>query len=576
MADMHWELDDPAAAGTLYSRAVVGEMCPGALSPLTATGGIGAELGPAWLRAYRDCGLGTGAEGHHPVLRFGSHLYLDTSLLRQLGEYAAGGDPMAFARQYLAERPDVPRRRDEQPVPGVAEDRLDAWTESTLSPGGMCPEDPGGGAAERRGARPDLAASSDAALVARFTGLRGELQDALLLLARAELGTAVSSDLLASSTEGAGHPALNGALVAGYGGMLAEPVVQLWALGRQVARSVRLPRLFEQGITAVAEQVEHARGGEMALFRSGLNALLARYGHLGPAEWELNADTWETDPRLVLRILDDMRLAADHADPLSRARRSAERSVATASAVRASIGGSARATADFELALHATRHWLRHRERFRQVVAQVHHEQRLAVRELGRRQVGSGVLDNIGQVFMLLGAELPAFVAEPAAFGETLRMREYDFHALARYQPPFVTVGPPGPVVGWSRRRDALPLRGRQRSTLPGTATSAGTATGRARVLADPARGHGLRPGDVLVLPSAGPSWVPLLTTAVGVVTDSGGALSDVSIACRDLGIPCVVGTVDATSRIVGGAEITVDGGAGAVYTSRPDHVVGL
>jgi pyruvate,water dikinase len=78
------------------------------------------------------------------------------------------------------------------------------------------------------------------------------------------------------------------------------------------------------------------------------------------------------------------------------------------------------------------------------------------------------------------------------------------------------------------------------------------------------------------VLPSAGPSWVPLLTTAVGVVTDSGGALSDVSVACRDLGIPCVVGTVDATSRIVGGAEITVDGGAGAVYTSRPDHVVGL
>jgi rifampicin phosphotransferase len=574
---MDWELDDPATAGTLYSRAVVGEMCPGALSPLTATGGIGAELGPAWLRAYLECGLGADGD-RHPVLRFGSHLYLDTSLLRQLGEYAAGGDPMAFARQYLAERPDVPRRRDEQRMPGVAGDRLNAWTEATLSAEGMCREYTGAGAraAERRAARPDPAGSSDADLVALFTGLRCELREALRLLARAELGTAVSSDLLARSTEEAGHPALNGALVAGYGGVLAEPLGQLWALGRQVARSVRLPRLFEQGITAVAEQVEHARGGEMALFRSGLNALLARYGHLGPAEWELNADTWGTEPRLVLRILDDLRLAADHADPVARARRSAERSAATASAVRASIGGSSRAGSRFDAALRATRHWLGIRERTRLLVAQVHHEQRLAARELGRRQVGSGLLDNVGQVFMLLGGELEAFAADPAAFGETLRMREYDYHALAKYQPPFVSTGPPGPAVGWPRRRDAVPLRGRQRSTLPGTATSVGTATGYARLLADPAAGHGLRPGDVLVLPSAGPSWVPLLTMAVGVVVDSGGALSDVSVACRDLGIPCVVGTVDATGRIAAGSEITVDGSAGAVYASRPDHVVGL
>jgi pyruvate,water dikinase len=69
----------------------------------------------------------------------------------------------------------------------------------------------------------------------------------------------------------------------------------------------------------------------------------------------------------------------------------------------------------------------------------------------------------------------------------------------------------------------------------------------------------------VLVAPSAGPAWVPLLPAVSAVVTDAGAALSAVAVACRDLGIPCVVATVDATSRIGNGAAVAVDGFAGTV-----------
>jgi len=49
------------------------------------------------------------------------------------------------------------------------------------------------------------------------------------------------------------------------------------------------------------------------------------------------------------------------------------------------------------------------------------------------------------------------------------------------------------------------------------------------------------------------------------VVTDTGGALCHAAIVAREFGIPAVVGTREATSRIRDGAQIRVDGAAGVV-----------
>ncbi|MDT7671037.1 MAG: hypothetical protein QOC74_3820, partial [Pseudonocardiales bacterium] len=55
---MEWEFDEQAStAYPLYSRAVVGDLCPDPVTPLTATAGVGAELGPAWTEVYAETGL---------------------------------------------------------------------------------------------------------------------------------------------------------------------------------------------------------------------------------------------------------------------------------------------------------------------------------------------------------------------------------------------------------------------------------------------------------------------------------------------------------------------------------------
>jgi pyruvate,water dikinase len=65
--------------------------------------------------------------------------------------------------------------------------------------------------------------------------------------------------------------------------------------------------------------------------------------------------------------------------------------------------------------------------------------------------------------------------------------------------------------------------------------------------------------------PTTNPAWTPLFAQARGLVTDIGGVAAHGSIVAREYGIPAVMGTGNATQRIVSGRMVTVDGDAGVV-----------
>ena len=98
-----------------------------------------------------------------------------------------------------------------------------------------------------------------------------------------------------------------------------------------------------------------------------------------------------------------------------------------------------------------------------------------------------------------------------------------------------------------------------------GLGASPGIAAGPVRVLSSPSEGGQLLAGEVLVAPMTNPDWLPTLRRAAAVVTDSGGVTCHAAIASRELGVPCIVGTHDATSRLHDGQEVTVDGARGTV-----------
>jgi pyruvate,water dikinase len=80
--------------------------------------------------------------------------------------------------------------------------------------------------------------------------------------------------------------------------------------------------------------------------------------------------------------------------------------------------------------------------------------------------------------------------------------------------------------------------------------------------LADAAR---LDAGQILVTPLVTPAWLPVLARAAAVVVDGGTTAAHAAIVCRELGVPLVVATRDATRRLLDGETITVDGAVGTV-----------
>jgi pyruvate,water dikinase len=104
---------------------------------------------------------------------------------------------------------------------------------------------------------------------------------------------------------------------------------------------------------------------------------------------------------------------------------------------------------------------------------------------------------------------------------------------------------------------------------VKGLAASPGIASGIARVILDVKEAGNFKKGDILVTRMTDPDWVPIMKIASAIVTDEGGITSHAAIVSRELGIPAIVGTKEATKVIKDGQEITVDATRGIVYEGR-------
>jgi rifampicin phosphotransferase len=101
---------------------------------------------------------------------------------------------------------------------------------------------------------------------------------------------------------------------------------------------------------------------------------------------------------------------------------------------------------------------------------------------------------------------------------------------------------------------------------IVGQPASPGRATGPVRIIHGAGDFDRFQPGEVLVARATAPAWTPLFARAVAVVTDGGTLAAHASLVAREYGIPAVVATGDATTRLADGQVVTVDGGAGTVH----------
>ncbi len=333
--------------------------------------------------------------------------------------------------------------------------------------------------------------------------------------------------------------------------------LELWAGSRRIAADPESRAALLDTPRAVLV-IGHRAGTLPPVLQAVLDGFLKEFGARGVAEIDIGVARWGEDPSHVIGALANY-LAQDRPElapdlQFERGRGVAEAMIGTLVG-RAAAKGRLRGKV-VKFALDRMRALAGMREAPKFFIVRLLARGRELLLGIGATLQAAGRLARADDVFMLTVPELQAAIqgADPRPI--VLERRASFERERERKHLPRVLL---------SDGTDAETLLPAPTGDgLTGTPASAGRVTGLARVVMDPS-GARIEPGEILVAPSTDPGWTPLFLTAGGLVMEMGGAMSHGSVVAREYGIPAVVGVAHATTRIVTGQRITVDGGAGTV-----------
>ena len=561
-----------------YTRANAGEVLPTPASPLGQTYGFDNAIGHGFqeasivMGAYEEDDYRDGKP--EMVTFFGGYFYINMSCVRiqAVRNPAITVDQLDLA--FFGDRPDTPpyepHPKDDKPH---LQEKIDAHMQFVLTTSHWPElEEEKERAAQIRADRPDLSSLTDDELVAHLRKLHPYIRDFTTNQMVAATSSGIPPGMLGAVAEAISDPTMPMRVLAGLGDVdSAAPSFALWELSRLIRGDGELSAVFDEGVDGLLDRIETLDSLNAQQFRDDFDNFVYEYGSRGPNEWELSANTWETDPSIPLRTLDQVRKQPDEKNPRNGADSASEERQQVVEEVRAKLAelGNEELVGVFEGALVGANQMV-FRERAKTSLVRVLHESRMAIRELGKRHADSGTVKDPEHIFMLLDEELESFVADPSRYSALLHDRYENWLKLWDLTPPFfLRDGIIPPLTEWDTRAPTAESALSEGDVLAGTAGCPGVVTGRARIVRDPTSPPDLEPGDIMVAPLTDPAWTPLFLAVDGVVVNVGGQVSHAVIVSREMGIPCVVSVADATERIEDGATITVDGTNGNVTLIR-------
>ncbi len=202
-----------------------------------------------------------------------------------------------------------------------------------------------------------------------------------------------------------------------------------------------------------------------------------------------------------------------------------------------------------------------------------------AAKALGQRLAADGHLAQPDDIWFLFGYEVRRALAGDADW-KTFRpfvsdRRDFYNYWLAKAGDMPNLMGTVPEAVGdpimleifglYPHFLDAVKHAATDTSELRGMPASGGVAEGPARVLHHSSEIYQIKADEILVCSYTTPDWTPVFGAIKGCVCDGGGSLAHAAIVSREYGLPCVVGTANATRVIKTGDRIKVDGDRGVV-----------
>jgi phosphohistidine swiveling domain-containing protein len=533
------ELDTTPDPAHVYTWANIGEMMPGAVTPLTySVTGRGIDIG--MQRAYRRSGVSVppGDAIRYVGMYFG-HLFLNLTTLSEIAADVAGSTKaqmcMALCGRDIEEIPEPdPSPRRKRAINGTryfyqlvsaAKHRrnMDALVERLSLP--------------TSGSAESLYRSIDENLP--------------------QVWKAYELHLLSSSSSGALSPILLGILAKGE-----EPTQEHHAevaemlAGAERVESADIAEGVDRIVDALASNPEAEENfaavdaeAALAWLRSPasgeagleLERYLRRHGHRAVRELELRQRGWGIDSAPLVASLQSGFRAKRTRGP--RARREGRSQPTNHPILRRLLPVA-----------HAA---IRCREHTKSALVAVTTEFKHAYRSLGASMTSQGLLPDEDAVFFLTHQELGELLVGRSELADLAVARR---KVLAYQMPlhfPQVFRDRPEPLQMTAINDDG--------GALVGKPVSRGVVTGRARVVETLEEAAELQAGEILIAPITDVGWTPYFGLIAGLATDVGSAVSHGAVVAREYGLPAVVNLRAATSRFRTGDLVTLDGDRGTL-----------
>ncbi len=553
----------------INTRGNVGEVFPEVVTALTYELAI-LPAEKAWRDAYDELGIMAKSDftSDDPVIigLYGGYTYLNLSYLRMMGVRAPGSSAEAIDVSFFGEGnppPYVPRKGDKSLGSSVKILRtvLKSLATDSLPP---VVEDSFTRTAAIEAKQPPLDAP-DSILLDYLDFYSENFGPVFGNHMKSTAVAAIVSGVLSDAAVAAGEPGLVTHLIGAAGDVRsAQYSHDLNAIAQLVKAEPILDQAFDGGVDGLLGRIDGQPAA--AEFLTKFQAFIAKHGHRGPNDWELSSRTWDNTPELALGAIDVMRRSDHDLSPTSRLADDEAKRAAAASKIRPHLNLLDKM--NFDKAIKAAPFWAQAREATRDRAVRVALPAKQVYRELVRRGAERGGIDDPVAVALLYPrTELPAYLKDPSSMAEVLAERSALHARFSAVEPRFfITSQDDVPTIEeMEAEQAAAPEAAVQSQVLSGNAGSSGVATGRVRVVLDPADASSLEPGEVLVAPLTDPSWTPLFLPAAAVVVNVGALMSHAVIVARELAIPCVVAVEGATSLLQDGMLIEVDGTAGTV-----------
>ena len=534
----------------VWTRCNVGEMMPGAVSPLTfSTCARGIEMG------WQDNAIAIGVqdrriEQQSYVVMFLGHLFINLS---EGARFSAGVTGASADQQSLAicgrivpevtSPPAAPWRkripRIMKQVRQVLRAKRNIRRLESLAQG------PFGRGREAKETWKEINSRLE------------ELYEAYALHLQVSSGAGAMAPILLGMLAGknaepsqADHARVADLLAGARDVESADIVAGLERLAELVVASPAALRHFsEEDSEALCLWLEEEESGEIG---HAYRRYLAKHGHRSVRELDVRQPEWAKHPLPVVQAL-------THQVQLRERNRSVGRRESSSDNAHASSAKPGRIISWLTPFAHRA---VRNRERAKSLLVAITVRFKKAYRDLADQLVEEGRLPDADAVFFLLHEELGE-LCEQEPGGSLLPGRAVSRREAMAYQETLefsdVGQGIPEPISLEPS------VTAHDESVILGKPVSRGRAEGRARVVHSLEEAHAIEPGEILVARITDVGWTPFFGVVAGLVTDLGSAVSHGAVVAREYGLPAVLNTRVGTQRLETGDLIRVDGDQGRV-----------